>query len=293
MRIALLSAVLLSSLSIVACATTDHVTIADGGVPSADTSQTVPTTDAASFCSAMCSRIQTCDKSTDSQTCENQCANGNAAIFPRLRTDVVDLIVSCFDGKDCKTVLGGQFVGSCTADAIASVAPSAAASSFCDALSTAKTSCSGATSATKASCLDSAKLYGDDAIAQAQNCVKRGCSEIDTCVSAVFGSLAGVGSTGPSTSDPKQGSTSCSGNSFSDLGTCSSCAQDSCCAEASACYADSDCHAIAVACLQGGTTSTACSQAYTSTSTSSQQLASTLFSCSQSKCSSTGCRVGG
>lgn len=290
MRIAILSALLLSSLSIAACATSDHVVVGDGGAPTVGTSQTIPsTTDAASFCSAMCSRIQTCDKSTDSQTCENQCTNGNAAVFPRLRTDVVDLIVSCFDGKDCKTVLGGEFVGACTADAIASVAPSAAASTFCDALSTAKKSCSGSSSTTKAACLDSAKLYGDAAIAQAQNCVKRGCSEIDTCVSAVFGSLGGVGST---TTKPDP-TTSCSGN-FTDLGSCSTCAQTSCCAEATACYADSDCHSIAVQCLDsGGTATSACSQAYSAASTSSQQLASSLFSCSQSKCTSTACRVGG
>lgn len=290
MRTALLSALLLSSLSVAACATSDHVTVGDGGVPSTNTSQTIPaSTDAASFCSAMCSRIQTCDKSTDSQTCENQCTNGNAAVFPRLRTDVVDLIVSCFDGKDCKTVLGGEFVGACTADAIASVAPSAAASTFCDALSTAKKSCSGSSSTTKAACLDSAKLYGDAAIAQAQNCVKRGCSEIDTCVSAVFGSLGGVGAT-PTTPDT---TTSCSGN-FTDLGSCTSCAQTSCCAEATACYADSECQSIAQQCLASGSTATsACSQAYSSASTSAQQLASSLFSCSQSKCSSTACRVGG
>jgi hypothetical protein len=292
MRIALLSATLLVSslsFSVAACASSDHVVIADGGAPSADTSQTLPaTTDAASFCTAMCSRIQSCDKAIDSQTCENQCTNGNAAVFPRLRSDVVSLIVSCFDGKDCKTVLGGGFVGACTADAIASVAPSAAASKFCEALATAKKSCSGSTSMTKAACLDSAKLYGDTAIAQAQNCVKRGCSEIDTCVSAVFGSLGGAGSTTTTTDT----STSCSG-SFTDLGSCASCAQTSCCAEATACYADSECHAIAQQCLQGGTTSGACSQVYSSSSTSAQQLASTLLSCSQSKCSSTSCRVGG
>jgi hypothetical protein len=290
MRIALVSAVLLSTFSIAACATSDHVVVSDGGLPSADTSQTIPSVnDAASFCSAMCSRIQTCDKSIDAQTCENRCTNGNAAVFPRLRTDVVNLIVSCFDGKDCKTVLGGELVGGCTADAIASVAPSAAASTFCDALSAAKKSCSGSAAATKASCLDSAKLYGDAAIAQAQNCVKRGCSEIDTCVGAVFGSLGGVGA---STTKPDP-TTSCSGN-FTDLGSCASCAQTSCCTEASACYADSGCHGIALECLQGGGTgTTACSQVYSSASTSSQQLASTLFSCSQSKCSSTSCRVGG
>lgn len=288
MRIALLSTAFFVSLSVAACATTEKVTFADGGVPaSGDTSQTIPSvTDAASFCAAMCNRVQACDKSLDTQTCENECTNGNAAVFPRLRSDVVDLIVECFDGKDCKTVLGGGFVGACTADAIATVAPSPAASSFCDALSSAKKTCGGGASATKADCLNSAKLYADGAIAQAQNCVKRGCSEIDTCVSAVFGSLGGSSTTKP----PTNGG-SCSGK-LSDLGSCSTCAESSCCAEGTACYADAQCHAIARACLVSGTSSSTCQQAYASASSSTQALASSLFSCGQSKCSSS-CSFGG
>lgn len=288
MRIASLSASLFTALSIAACATTDHVVIGDGGTaaPGESTSATSPATaDAASFCAAMCSRVQACDKTLDTQTCENTCTNGNAAVFPRLRSDVVELIVQCFDSKDCKTVLGGGFVGACTADAVATVAPSAAAAAFCDALANAKKSCSGTSSQTKADCLNTTKLYGDPAIAQAQNCVKRGCSEIDTCVSAVFGSLGG------STTKPKPTAGDCSGT-FSDLGTCSTCAQTSCCTEASACEADSGCNSVAHACLSGGTGSTACSNAYSAVGSSSQTLAQTLFSCATSKCSST-CHVGG
>jgi hypothetical protein len=290
MRLFSLTAAVFASLSIAACATSDHVVVGDGGAPvSVDPSQTVPAvTDAASFCSAMCSRVQSCDKAIDTQTCQNECTNGNAAIFPRLRSDVVQLIVSCFDGKDCKTVLGGEFVGACTADAIASVAPSAAASTFCDALATAKKSCSGATSKSKAECLNAAKLYGDQAIAQAQNCTKRGCTEIDTCVSAVFGSLGGTGTT-----SPPDTSNTCSGK-FTDLGSsCASCAQTSCCAEATACYANAECHDIARTCLTSGAGSTTCSDAYTYATSSAQSLASTLFNCSTSKCTSGTCRVGG
>jgi hypothetical protein len=195
----------------------------------------------------------------------------------------VDLIVGCFDGKDCKTVLGGGFVGACTADAIASVAPSPAAATFCEALATAKNKCSGTTAQTKADCLNTAKLYGDASIAQAQNCAQRGCSEIDTCVSAVFGSLGGATTTKPTTS-------TCSGT-ITDLGTCSTCATSSCCAEATACEADTACHNIARYCTGTGTSSS-CSSYYSSASSSSQQLASTLFSCVQSKCSST-CKIGG
>jgi len=64
------------------------------------------------------------DKALDHQTCKNACTNSYAAVFPKLREDVVELIVGCFDAKDCKTVLGGDVVGSCVSDAVASVAPS-------------------------------------------------------------------------------------------------------------------------------------------------------------------------
>jgi hypothetical protein len=232
----------------------------------------------------MCSRVQACDKSLDAQTCENECANGNAAVFPRLRSDVVDLIVECFDGKDCKTVLGGGFVGACTADAIATVAPSAAAATFCDALAAAKKTCSGASAQSKAECLNTAKLYGDTAIAQAQNCVKRGCTEIDTCVGAVFGSLGG---TVPSKPPPAE---ACGGK-LSDLGTCSTCASSSCCTEGSACYADPQCHAIVRACFTS-TSSTTCQDAYATASSSTQQLVAALVNCGTSKCPGT-CSIGG
>jgi len=75
--------------------------------------------DAASFCAALCDREQQCDKALDHQTCKNACTNSYAAVFPKLREDVVELIVGCFDAKDCKTVLGGDVVGSCVSDAVA------------------------------------------------------------------------------------------------------------------------------------------------------------------------------
>ena len=143
------------------------------------------------------------------------------------------------------------------------------------------------TAMTKAACLDSAKLYGDAAIAQAQNCVKRGCSEIDTCVSAVFGALGGTGTTTTTTTTGG----SCSGK-FTDLGSCTTCAQTSCCSEATACYGDSQCASIVHACYTQGTSSSACSQAYSAASSSSQSKASAFFSCSSSKCASS-CQLGG
>ena len=89
-------------------------------------------------------------------------------MFPKLRQDVVDLIVECFDAKDCKTVLEGSVVGTCAEEAVASVAPSGEATAFCDSLSAAKKKCGNTT--TKATCLDQAKLYSDETIVEAANC---------------------------------------------------------------------------------------------------------------------------
>jgi hypothetical protein len=90
--------------------------------------------DAASFCGSLCTRQESCDTSIDVQTCRNTCTNGFAAVFPRLRQDVVGLIVECIDAKDCKTVLDGSLVGTRAAAAVASVAPSEQATAFCDGL---------------------------------------------------------------------------------------------------------------------------------------------------------------
>jgi hypothetical protein len=284
MRLFAISAFLVVSSSLAACATSERVVVGPPPGATGDTSATQPAGQSAeSFCSAMCTRVKSCDKTLDQQTCENTCTNQNAAVFPRLRGDVVDLIVGCFDAKDCKTVLGGSVVGECTSDALASVAPSAAATTFCDDLANKKKSCNASTTAltTKADCLNSSKLYDDDAIAQAQNCTDRACTEIDTCVAAVFGGLGGT-----STSTPTKPGGSCSGK-FTELGECTSCAQTSCCAETTACYADSSCRNIVTSCMNSGLSSSTCSSAYSASSTASQQAASAVFSCANTKCTGT------
>jgi hypothetical protein len=262
-----------------ACATTDHVQIQqqspDNGQSTSDTAPSV--TSAADFCGALCDREQKCDTSVDTQTCANACVDKQAAVFPRLRTDVVSYIVDCFGKEDCKTVLSGGVVDACAAEAVARVAPSDAAVSYCDALAAAKGKCGAPIS--KATCLDTAKLYTDDAIAQTANCTKRGCTEIDACVAAVFGF-----SPQSSTPTPPPTTANCA-TGFSDLGSCASCAA-SCCAEATACAADSPCRALLDACA-GSASRTSCSTLYSSAPQRSQQLAAAYFQCASSKCTGT------
>jgi hypothetical protein len=265
-----------------ACAGTEHVYIDEPKKPS-PTSETLPaesTQDAASFCGSLCGVQEACDASLDVQTCKNSCTNGFAAVFPKLRQDVVGLIVQCFDAKDCKTVLDGNVVGTCAEEAVASVAPSAEATTFCDGLTAAKKKCG--TTTTKASCLDQAKLYSDETIVEAANCADRPCTEIDRCVAATFGELGSA-----TTATPKPSTNQCSGQ-FSDLGTCQSCAEDACCTEADACAGDSYCRSYMSECqAAGGRTYSECTQLLQySLPTTSRQLLGAYYNCAGSKCGS-------
>lgn len=265
------------------CAGTEHVYIDETKKPD-PASATLPaeaTADAASFCGSLCGRQEACDTSLDVQTCKNSCTNGYAAVFPKLRQDVVGLIVDCFDAKDCKTVLEGSVVATCAEEAVASVAPSQQATAFCDSLASAKKKCGSTT--TKAACLDQAKLYSDPTIAEAANCADRPCTEIDRCVAATFGELSSTG-----TSTTKKPATNECTNQFSDLGSCQSCAEGACCAEAAACAQDSYCRSYMATCQDAsGRTYSECTQMlqYNLPSTS-RQLLGAYYSCASSSCSS-------
>lgn len=260
-----------------ACAAGDQVQVVKKNPDGTETASTVPVASASSFCAALCERQESCDRTLDRQTCENACRNQNAAVFPRLRQDVVGNILTCVDEKDCKTVLSGGLVGACATEAVARVAPSDAAVAYCSAFTKAMEKCG--STGTKAACLEGAKLYSDDAIAEAQNCTSRACSEMSACVSAVFG---GFGTS--ATKSPGGGGSSC--RSFPEYGSCRSCAEGACCAEASACAADSQCSTLMQYCTSSSGSSS-CYSMYQGMSSSSQQLAGQFFSCAQTSCSST------
>jgi len=267
----------------VGCAS-GETNIPNGGKPQ-PASQTIPTestTDADGFCGSLCGRQESCDTSLDGQTCRNTCTNGFAAVFPKLRQDVVSLIVQCFDAKDCKTVLEGNVVGACAEEAVASVAPSDEATSFCDGLTSAKKKCG--SSGTKAQCLDQAKLYSDDTIIEAANCSDRPCNEIDRCVAATFGEL---GSSTTTTTTTTNGTNECSGR-FSDLGQCTSCAEGACCAQAAACANDAQCRSYMAACQgAGGYSYSECtSMLQNNLPSSSRSILGAYYQCAASKCGS-------
>jgi len=171
----------------IACAT---------GAQEGDTSSS---SDPLVFCNGYCKKLVGCDNARDEQTCQNTCKNQNAAIFPKLRVDVLSKVSSCIDQRDCKTVLSSDVIAKCSDEAVASVAPTETAKKFCDQLAATQTKCGG--SAEKTQCLNRAKLYNDKALTDASMCTTKACADITKCVDAALGSLT----TQPSTSSPKDG----------------------------------------------------------------------------------------
>jgi hypothetical protein len=147
------------------------------------------------FCTTYCGKLSSCDNTRDEQTCSASCDNQLAAMFPKLRSDIVSTIETCIKAADCKTSLDGGTIATCATQAEASVAPSAVASKFCDAWAGASTKCG--SSIDKATCLDESKLFNDDALNQASQCTSKACADIGGCVSATLGSFSSTGFGGP------------------------------------------------------------------------------------------------
>ncbi len=267
-----------------ACATST------GDAPGTDTTSTP---DSAAFCSGYCKKLVGCDNTKDEQTCENTCKNANAATFPKLRADVLGKVSSCINAKDCKTVLGSDVVGTCSAEAVASVAPSDTANRFCDDLGTTDTKCGKMLD--KAKCLDRAKLYNDKALDDADLCTKKACSDVDTCVDASLGTITTTGSSSTSSDGGTKdsgGPTTCSavgtGDTFDFMQqACNDCAASSCCNEAQACANSPSCSALwqcLLACQSDQNCRSSCAQAYSSAVSTFNAFANCFSSSCSSQC---------
>ncbi len=175
-----LHAIVASVLSLAALHCTASTT-GTGGGSSGSSGDTTTAASALEFCNSVCTRVNTCDQSEDVDTCSNQCSNAFASIYPKLRGDFVANVQKCWDRKDCKHVLGSTTVfSSCVAEAVESIAPSAAGTSLCDDIDTSLKKCS--SSLDRANCLSIVKRYNDTAIGSAGKCVDKGCSDVMPCV---------------------------------------------------------------------------------------------------------------
>jgi hypothetical protein len=138
------------------------------------------------FCRNICTRVNACDNARDVDTCAQECTNSLASIYPKLRSDLVSGVETCWQKKDCKNVLlSSSALDSCADEADESLAPTSAGTAFCDGLDGAWTKCG--ESLDKSKCLHLAKQYNDDALGSAKHCLDKACADIDPCVASALG----------------------------------------------------------------------------------------------------------
>lgn len=161
--------------SIVACGSSDEGS-------STATSAVVSAKQAESFCSSYCGRSAECDSSIDVDTCATECEDVTSSSFRRLRADVIEPTRECFVNSDCRSILTSKRLGACIEESAAMVAPSPAAKAFCDAFVTEAGRCDAHVD--RADCLSVARIFGDEALANAKACTAKSCSVMGPCVEA-------------------------------------------------------------------------------------------------------------
>ncbi len=165
-------------------------------------SMTTMPASAMDLCASFCQRVSTCDTTRDDQTCVASCTNANAAVFPKLRVDLIDAAAACVAQDDCATITHDGALASCMVEAAAGVGPSAKATAFCTALDTADTTCG--VTLDKATCLGEAKIYSDDTLTSATACTTKTCTLIYSCASATLTPSTGAGALGGGLSPGKR-----------------------------------------------------------------------------------------
>lgn len=137
------------------------------------------------WCGGLCQARETCDRTYDAATCSSACKNQSAAVFPKLRADVLVSQMECFASSDCKTVLDQKASQTCAATAAASVAPSDLCKEFCTQMSTKAVSCS-FEKLSVASCLETFKVFADSAHEEGTGCLQKGCQDVGRCLMAAY-----------------------------------------------------------------------------------------------------------
>lgn len=135
------------------------------------------------FCAHNCARQHTCI-ADDQATCTAKCKNDLAATGPKLRGDYLAGISGCLDGLDCAKWATDS--GKCASTSAATLAPTQAAQDFCNAFVKKQKDCT-STSTDVATCLNTAKIYGDPSLSDANGCLSQACADYAKCISATLG----------------------------------------------------------------------------------------------------------
>lgn len=151
---------------------------------------------AGDYCEIACAKQKSCDQRSDDQTCRNSCTNELAALGPKLRIEYLDGTSSCINDADCASVLDGSAPQKCSRQAVASLAPSAAGTAFCDGYAAALMDCRAELD--KAACFELVKTFNDAALSDASRCLEHACSTMTDCVAAALGGTSGSDGAGSS-----------------------------------------------------------------------------------------------
>ncbi|HEY0709574.1 MAG TPA: hypothetical protein VGG33_22375 [Polyangia bacterium] len=238
------------------------------------------TGDVSQFCTSLCTRQNSCDSTRDVQTCTNQCKNNLAVSFPKLRGEVVNMVSTCTTQKDCKTILlaADVVLDTCSREAAASLAPTATATSFCDAVIAAQNKCT-MTAVDRAACLELAKRANDPALEEAKKCSTKACADIVPCLDAAL-PIGTPGQMGGGNNPPPAGAAMCGGQTAEDA--CEQCLYSKCCTSLAACAGSTMCQSI-IDCIDACATD-ACIQQCAAASPQGAQLFSAFGTCVANNC---------
>ncbi len=127
-------------------------------------------------CEAKCDADLRCRPSTDRSRCLADCRDENARVIGRGRADYLLAIADCSRGAPCDQL------SRCDDQAKDAIVPTAQAESFCREYVDKARECG----KTTPPCLNSFKIFTDQALASAAACSGRPCSEWTSCVDAAL-----------------------------------------------------------------------------------------------------------
>jgi hypothetical protein len=145
------------------------------------------TANADNWCAAYCAADEKCSSKVDDTTCENTCHNSLAALGPHVRADYVQGFTSCIPTDDCADVTNAVNPGKkCSDQALASIAATSTAQSYCQQAHDKATSCSQPANDV-ATCENAIKAIDDASLQNAIDCLSKACDQWETCVVSSIG----------------------------------------------------------------------------------------------------------
>lgn len=172
---------LLVPLIVVGCASA----CAWGNGSAGSTPSPAPSLGPSDLCVKACGRVRDCGGPEDPVDCESRCEDGAAKNASRMRPDVIDGAIVCVSDEACRAVRSSSFVAKCIDEAAASLGSTDRGDAFCDAWARSAARCGTTLDASR--CRAVASVYADAALADAESCTQKPCSDVVACILIALG----------------------------------------------------------------------------------------------------------